>query len=293
MTASAARPTPTSGRPVRRFTAGHSPDADDAFMFYALTSGRAPIQGPAPARVEAAHADIQTLNERAAHGAYDMSQISAAAYPSVAKHYQITACGSSMGEGYGPVVVAPRPLAAAALAGRRVAVPGRQTTAFLLAQIYLPQFQPVQLPFDQAFEAVRGGRADAAVVIHEGQLTYQAAGFAKVLDLGAAWFADTGLPLPLGINVVRRALSEPWRRALTAALAASIEFARGHRAEALAHARALSGDLDADVSDRFTAMYVTDLTRDMGGRGRAALAELYTRAPGNSGNVPLDVAPAP
>ena len=279
---------------MRHLTVGHSPDADDAFMFYALTQGLVSLEGPEPADVTAVHDDIQSLNERALAAELDISQISAAAYPGVADRYRITACGSSMGEGYGPVVVAPRPLPVADLAGCRVAVPGRHTTAFCLARMYLPDFQPVQVPFDQAFDAVSDGRAEAAAVIHEGQITYAAAGFSKVLDLGAAWFEDTGLPLPLGINIVRRDLGAAWCQAVATALAASIDFARANPSRALAHARAVGGDLDEDVTSRFTDMYVTDLTRDMGDRGRAALATLFERSADTRARpVPLDIVPAP
>ena len=279
---------------MRSLTIGHSPDADDAFMFYALTAGLVPLDGPEPADVSAVHDDIQSLNERAHAAELDISQISAAAYPAVADRYRITACGSSMGEGYGPVVVAPHPLEPADLAGRRVAVPGRQTTAFCLARMYLPDFQPVQIPFDQAFDAIRDGRAEAAAVIHEGQITYAAAGFSKVLDLGAAWFGDTGLPLPLGINIVRRDLGDAWCHAIAAALAASIDYARANPTLALQHARAIGGDLDEDVTARFTDMYVTNLTRNMGPRGHAALTTLYQRTPTPTPHpVPLDIIPTP
>ena len=277
---------------MRRLTIGHSPDADDAFMFYAMTSGLVPLNGPEPAQITAVHDDIQSLNERARFAELDISQISAAAYPAVADRYRITACGSSMGENYGPVVVAPHPIAPKDLAGCRIAVPGPHTTAFSLARMYLPEFQPVQVPFDQAFDAVHDGRAQAAVVIHEGQLTYAAAGFAKVLDLGEAWFADTGLPLPLGINIVRRDLGDAWCHAIAASLAASIDYARANPALALAHARAIGVDFDEAITTRFTAMYVTNLTRNMAPRGHAALTTLYQRSP-TPRPVPLDIIPAP
>ena len=263
-------------------------------MFYAFTAGLVPINGPEPAEVTAVHDDIQSLNERAQSAELDISQISAAAYPAVADSYRITACGSSMGENYGPVVVAPQPLDPADLADARIAVPGPHTTAFSLARMYLPAFQPVQVPFDQAFDAVDDGRAQAAVVIHEGQLTYAAAGFSKVLDLGQAWFADTGLPLPLGINIVRRDLGDDWCQAIATALAASIDYARANPAQALQHARAIGVDLDEAITTRFTDMYVTDLTRNMGPRGHAALTALYQRSPDSQAKpVPLDIVPAP
>ena len=279
---------------MRRLTIGHSPDADDAFMFYALTSGLVPLDGPEPAEITAVHDDIQSLNERAQSAELDISQISAAAYPAVAHRYRITACGSSMGENYGPVVVAPRAMTPDDLAGCRIAVPGPHTTAFALARIYLPEFQPVQIPFDQAFDAIRDGRADAAAVIHEGQITYAAAGFAKVLDLGEAWFSDTGLPLPLGINIVRRDLGDHWCQAIATALAASIDYARANPSQALAHARAVGADLDEDITTRFTNMYVTDLTRNMGPRGHTALHTLFQRSPNHPPHpTPLDILPTP
>lgn len=278
---------------MRRLTIGHSPDADDAFMFYALTSGLVPLNGPDPAEIVAVHDDIQSLNERAQSAELDISQISAAAYPAVAHRYRITACGSSMGENYGPVVVAPHPMKPADLAGCRIAVPGPHTTAFALARIYLPEFQPVQVPFDQAFQAVHDGRADAAAVIHEGQITYAAAGFSKILDLGEAWFSDTGLPLPLGINIVRRDLGDAWCQAIATALAASIDHARTNPAQALQHARAIGTDLDGDITTRFTNMYVTNLTRNMGPRGHTALHTLFQRTPDHPTQpTPLDIIPA-
>ena len=198
-----------------------------------------------------------------------------------------------MGEGYGPVVVAPRAMTPEEMAGCRIAVPGRHTTAFCLARMYLPTFEPVQVPFDQAFDAVRDGRAEAAVVIHEGQLTYAAAGFAKVLDLGAAWFEDTGLPLPLGINIVRRELGDDWCQAVARAVAASIDFARANPADAYVHVRGVAPGVDAEITEQFTDMYVTNLTRDMGHRGRAALETLFQRSTDTRARpVPLDIVPA-
>ena len=258
---------------MRHLTVGHSPDADDAFMFYALSHALVDVKGPEPVTIEPIHADIQSLNERASRGAYDVSQISAAAYPGVADLYRITACGSSMGENYGPVVVAQTKVPVSALAGRRVAVPGSQTTAFLLAQKYLPDFEPIQLSFDQVF----------------GQITYEGEGFVKIIDLGEAWYAETGLPLPLGINVVRRDLGDAWHRWVAAALAASIEYARTHPSDAQAYARAVGPGVDRDVAERFTAMYVTERTRDMGPEGREALSRLFSQSATNSAEVPVDV----
>ena len=275
---------------MRELTVGHSPDADDAFMFYALSHGRVDVDPPEPVDIDTVHADIQSLNEQAAMGVFDVSQISAAAYPAVAHSYRITSYGSSMGEGYGPVVVALSGISVDELAGRRVAVPGLQTTAFLLAQTYLPSFEPVQLPFDQAFDAIRDGRADAAVVIHEGQITYESEGFVKVADLGECWFTDTRLPLPLGINVVRRELGPDWHIWVATALMASIDYAHAHPAEVGAYAQGVGSGVSAEIAEQFTSMYVTERTRNMGGEGQEALSILYRRSLADAAStIPIDV----
>ena len=263
---------------MRRLQVAHSPDADDAFMFFAIAQGRVRVPAPEPSVCEVVQADIQTLNRRALDGELDMLQISAAAYPSVADRYRVTACGASMGLNYGPVVVARERLAAEQLRGVPVAIPGELTTAYLLARIYLPAFTPVFMAFDTVLDAVVEQRVTAAVVIHEGQLTYADHGLHKVLGLGERWFEDTGLPLPLGINVVSRGLDSAWQRGLAAALSASIAYAHENSPAALAHARRFARDIDAARIDAFTRMYVNDLTPDMGQRGVAGLRELFARA---------------
>ena len=263
---------------MRPITVGHSPDADDAFMFFALAQGYVRIEGPEPCVYHEVHADIQTLNARAQKADLDMTQISAEAYPALAQEYRITACGSSMGLDYGPIVVAREAAAPAALRARPVAIPGEQTTAHLLARLYLPPFEPVPMAFDRVMEAVRAGEVEAAVVIHEGQLSYPDHGLVKLFDLGRAWFAETGLPLPLGINVVRRELSPEWRAALGRALWESIEYAEAHPEPALAYARRFARGMDAERSEAFTRMYVNELTLDMGESGVRALDTLYRRA---------------
>ena len=261
---------------MTRVTVGHSPDADDAFMFYALAHGKVTVEGVPSGGYSEVHADIQALNRRAFAGDLDMSQVSAGAYPYVADTYRITACGCSMGLNYGPIVVARS--ADTDTSGARVAIPGEHTTAYLLGRIFLPPFQPVEMAFADVLPAVRDGSVTAGIVIHEGQLSYADHGLIKQVDLGERWFAATGLPLPLGLNVVRRGLGEARQRALASALRASIAWADAHPEPALAYARSFAPEVDADLTAEFTRMYVNDLTRDMGAQGAAGLDALYRRA---------------
>ena len=261
---------------MTRVTVGHSPDADDAYMFHALAHGKVTVEGLAPGGYAEVHADIQALNRRAFHGDLDMSQVSSGAYPYVADKYRITACGSSMGLNYGPIVVAPS--AETDFRGAPVAIPGEHTTAYLLGRIFLPPFQPVEMAFADVLPAVRDGSVTAGIVIHEGQLNYADYGLAKQVDLGERWFASTGLPLPLGLNVVRRGLGEAQQRALADALGASIAWADAHPEPALEYARSFAPEVAADLTAAFTHMYVNDLTRDMGTQGAAGLQALYRRA---------------
>lgn len=278
---------------LTRVTVGHSPDADDAFMFYALAHGKVTVEGLPSGGYSEVHADIQALNRRAFAGDLDMSQVSAGAYPYVANKYRITACGCSMGLNYGPIVVARS--AEAEIRGAAVAIPGEHTTAYLLGRIFLPPFEPVEMAFADVLPAVRDGSVTAGIVIHEGQLNYADYGLIKQVDLGERWFASTGLPLPLGLNVVRRGLGEARQRALASALSASIAWADAHPEPALAYARSFAPEVDADLTAAFTRMYVNDLTCDMGTPGAAGLEELYRRATdaGLLASVPpLDILPA-
>ncbi len=275
---------------MTRVTVGHSPDADDAFMFYALAHGKVAIEGVPSGGYSEVHADIQALNRRAFAGDLDMTQVSAGAYPYVADSYRITSCGSSMGLNYGPIVVAQG--AETDFRGAPVAIPGEHTTAYLLGRIFLPPFQPVEMAFADVLPAVRDGSVTAGIVIHEGQLSYADHGLIKQVDLGERWFAATGLPLPLGLNVVRRGLGEARQRALASALSASIAWADAHPEPALAYARSFAPEVDAALTAEFTRMYVNDLTRDMGSQGAAGLEALYRRATdaGLLENVPpLDI----
>ncbi|MGH7549353.1 MAG: menaquinone biosynthesis family protein [Gemmatimonadota bacterium] len=267
--------TTTSDTRTLRF--GHSPDPDDAFMFFGLARGAVTIRD---FRVEHVLEDIQSLNEKALKGAIEVTAISAHAYPRVADRYWIMHCGASMGRGYGPVVVArpDGPGSMADLGGRAVAIPGVLTTAYLVARLYLPRFDAVPMAFDRIPDAVLAGEVDAGLVIHEGQVTYADQGLARLGDLGAVWLEDTGLPLPLGLDVVRRDLGRELAGEIAEALAASIDYAFEHEDEAVAYALDYGRGLDPDRTRRFVRMYVNEYTRNMGDEGRRALETLYERA---------------
>lgn len=253
---------------------GHSPDPDDAFMVWAIAERALDLRG---LEIELVPADIQTLNGWAAEGRLEATALSVGAYPGVQDVYRLLGHGASLGEGYGPVVIAREPVAPADLAGARVAVPGPQTTAFLTARLALPAFEPVQLDFEAIMDAVRSGEVAAGVVIHEGQLTWEQEGFSRVLDLGAWWEGETGMPLPLGAVAIRRDLPEERARDLSAVLREAVRVGMEHREEALAYAIEYGRGIAPDLNDRFVAMYVNDLTLDYGERGRAAVAALLER----------------
>ncbi|MEY4225895.1 MAG: 1,4-dihydroxy-6-naphtoate synthase [Actinomycetota bacterium] len=253
---------------------GHSPDPDDAFMVWAIAERALDLRG---LEIELVPADIQTLNGWAAEGRLEATALSVGAYPGVQDAYRLLGHGASLGEGYGPVVIAREPVAPADLAGARVAVPGPQTTAFLTARLALPAFEPVQLDFEAIMDAVRSGDVAAGVVIHEGQLTWEQEGFSRVLDLGAWWEGETGMPLPLGAVAIRRDLPEEQARDLSAVLREAVRVGMEHREEALAYAIEYGRGIAPDLNDRFVAMYVNDLTLDYGERGRAAVAALLER----------------
>lgn len=252
----------------------HSPDSDDAFMFYALATRRIRT-----GRFKFAHKleDIETLNQKAREGVYDVSAVSFHAYAYLAERYVLLPCGASFGDRYGPLVVARGPLAAGELKKKRIAIPGKMTTAFLTLQLYEPDFEPVVIPFDRILEAVAKGEADAGVVIHEGQLTYAREGVRKVLDLGEWWDGETRLPLPLGGNVIRRSLGAETLGEVARLLLKSIRYSLDHREEALAYALQFSRGLDAPTADQFVSMYVNGWTLDYGQRGRRAVQELLDR----------------
>ena len=254
---------------------GHSPDPDDAFMFCALSHGAVKIRD---FEIDHVLEDIQSLNERAMNGDLEVTAISAHAFLSVADKYWIMATGASMGEGYGPVVISKEALTVDELEGKRVAIPGEITTAALLSRIFLPKFEAVVRPFDAIFDAVDKGDADAGVIIHEGQLTYADKGYHKILDFGEQWKKETGLPLPLGLDVVRRDLGRDLAVEINTAMRASIDWAYENEEEALTYSLKFGRGLERELGRRFVKMYVSDITKDMGDAGEKALRELFARA---------------
>jgi 1,4-dihydroxy-6-naphthoate synthase len=253
---------------------GHSPDPDDAFMFWGLAEGHVDPRG---FEFEHVLRDIQTLNEWALEGRLETTAISLHTYPFVQDRYVLLPHGASMGSGYGPIVVARRPIGLSELRGIEVAVPGRMTTAFLVLRLAIGDFTYREVPFDAILEEVRDGRAEAGLIIHEGQLTYEAEGLQKVLDLGEWWLLETGLPLPLGVNVARRDLGEEVLHDLSSVLAESIREGLEHRSEATRYALEFGRGLDLELADRFIGMYVNELTQDYGAEGRQAVEELLQR----------------
>ncbi|HLE43867.1 MAG TPA: MqnA/MqnD/SBP family protein [Methylomirabilota bacterium] len=268
---------------MRVIRIGHSPDADDAFMFYAMTHGKVTMPG---VRIEHVLEDIESLNRRAATGELDVTAVSCATYPSIADRYRIMDPGASMGQGYGPIVVAKRPFDEEELAGMSIAVPGLGTTAYLLLRLALGDPPVIVVPFDRIIQVVQEEQAHAGLLIHEGQITYAAMGLVKVLDLGERWTKETGLPLPLGINVTRRDLGEALAAELSEALRASIRYAHAHPEEAVDYAMRYGRGIDAETCARFVHMYVNDYTVTLGEEGRRALEALYRRA------VEADLLPA-
>ena len=269
---------------IRSLRLGHSPDPDDAFMFYALAQDP-PLIDAGGYRFEHVLQDIQTLNERATRGELEITAISIHAYPYVADKYALTSCGSSMGDKYGPMVVSRDPLTDAhgrvqldRLRGKKIAVPGKLTTAFLALQLCLGKageaFRYEVVPFDQILAYVNAGKADAGLIIHEGQLTYGQTGLHLIVDLGVWWFEQTGLPLPLGGNCIRKDLGSRVMQEVTDVLKKSIQYSLSHRVPAVQYALQFGRDLDRDLADRFVGMYVNEWTLDYGPRGRDAITRL-------------------
>ena len=263
---------------TRTIHVAHSPDSDDAFMFYALAEGKVETGN---LRYEHELQDIESLNRRALSGELEVTAVSLHAYAHIADRYALLSSGSSMGDGYGPRLVSKRPAPAdprSALAGVRVGVPGTLTTAFLALQLYQPKVEYVVMPFDTIEDAVERGDVDVGLLIHEGQLTFSDRGLHLWEDLGAWWLRETGLPLPLGGNVVRRDLGPAVVSQVARDLRASIEYALAHRAPALAHASRFNRGIGEERTDRFVGMYVNEWTVDYGPRGRAAVQLLLDRA---------------
>ncbi|NOT02701.1 MAG: ABC transporter substrate-binding protein [Phycisphaerales bacterium] len=257
----------------RTLTLGHSPDPDDAFMFYGLAAGRVDTRGWA---FEHVLQDIQTLNERAMRGELDITAVSIHAYPYVAGTYALTSCGSSMGDGYGPLVVSRDAMDAQSLRGKTILVPGEKTTAFLALNLMLGRgtFSHRVVMFDEILERVQSGQGDAGLIIHEGQLTYGDHQLHRVVDLGAWWREQTGLPLPLGGNCIRRSLGMEAMVEITGVLTASIRYGLAHRAEAVEHSMKYARGIGTALADRFVGMYVNEWTIDYGEKGREAVIEL-------------------
>jgi 1,4-dihydroxy-6-naphthoate synthase len=274
------------------FTLGHSPDPDDAFMFYAMAKDKIDLRGY---RFEHQLEDIQTLNERAHRGELHISAISIHAYAYVAGKYALLPCGASMGDGYGPLVVRKRGKSSAStlqqsnastpdetaresLGSGTIAVPGRMTSAFLALQLFLGEFNFIVVPFDKIFDVVESGRADAGLIIHEGQLTYARSGFEKIVDLGEWWNRATGLPLPLGGNVVRKDIPLPVQRDISQIIRESIEYGLTHRDDAVAYSLAYARDMNSQLASKFIGMYVNEFTRDYGETGRTAIRRFLADA---------------
>jgi 1,4-dihydroxy-6-naphthoate synthase len=257
---------------IQEISIAHSPDSDDAFMFYGLATNKVRVPGY---KFTHTLTDIETLNHRAINEAfYDVTAISFHAYPYLQDKYTLMACGGSVGEGYGPMIVSSRKLTLAQVKKTRIAVPGTLTTAYLTLKLFAPDIDTAVVPFDQIIPAVAAGEFDAGLIIHEGQLTYANDGLTKLLDLGQWWREQTGLPLPLGGNAIRRSLGAETLSATTNALRDSIQHALDHREEALTYAMQFARDLDPTLANRFVGMYVNERTLNYGPDGREAIHKL-------------------
>jgi 1,4-dihydroxy-6-naphthoate synthase len=255
----------------REITVAHSPDSDDAFMFYALATNKVRVPG---LRFTHTLGDIETLNRKAMEGVYDVTAISFHAYPYIQNQYALLPSGGSVGDGYGPMIVAPRAYSVADITHKRIAVPGTLTTAYLVLKLFAPGIETDVVPFDQIIPQVLDGRQEGGLIIHEGQLTYDKSGLHRIVDLGKWWQKVTGLPLPLGGNAIRRSLGPELMSSVAAALHDSIQYALDHREEALAYAMQFARDLDAQLADKFVGMYVNERTLDYGRDGREAVRRL-------------------
>jgi 1,4-dihydroxy-6-naphthoate synthase len=273
----------TVSSPVREITVAHSPDSDDAFMFYGLATNKVRVPG---LRFTHTLCDIETLNRDAQRGVYDVTAISFHAYPYIQENYALMSCGGSVGEGYGPMVVSTRPFTQDEVKQKRIAVPGKLTTAYLALQLFSPGIEVEVVPFDQIIPQILEGKYEAGLIIHEGQLTYDKVGLHRVVDLGRWWQKVTGLPLPLGGNAIRRALGPETMTSVTQALRDSIQYAVDHRDEALSYAMQFARDLDTQLADKFVGMYVNERTLDYGDDGREAVRRLLDMGQ-KAGIIPL------
>lgn len=257
-----------------KISLAHSPDSDDAFMFYGLAKEKV---DSGDLQVEHVLQDIESLNRAAEAGRHEVTAISFHAYPYVADKYALMPCGGSIGDGYGPLLVAREALDPQEARRRRIAVPGERTTAFLALKLFAPEAETYVVPFDTILDEVEQGRADLGLVIHEGQLTFRGQGLHKVVDLGAWWKDETGLPLPLGGNAVRRDLGEELMKRLTRLVRETVRYSLAHRPQALEYALGFARGMDPKVADRFVGMWVNDMTLDCGPRGREAVQTLLDR----------------
>ncbi len=271
--------------PTRTIRVAHSPDSDDAFMFYALSEDKLDTGN---LRFEHELSDIESLNRRALTGELEVSAVSIHAYAYISDRYALLSSGSSMGDKYGPRLVSREPLGREDLKGKTIAVPGEWTTAYLALKLYEPEAQHVVVPFDEIMGFVARGEADVGLLIHEGQLTHESEGFHLIEDLGEWWYGETNLPLPLGGNVVRRDLGEETTREVARLIKASIQYALDHREKALAHALGYARDLPPELADKFVSMYVNEWTVDYGEKGREAVRTLLTRGY-EAGIIPHEV----
>ena len=258
---------------TREITVAHSPDSDDAFMFYGLATNKVRTPG---LRFTHTLCDIETLNRKAmaGEGAYDVTAISFHAYPYIQEHYALLPSGGSVGEAYGPMIVAKRAFSEELIQRKRIAVPGKLTTAYLVLNLFAPGVETDVVPFDQIIPEILEGKHEAGLIIHEGQLTYTRSGLYRILDLGVWWYKTTGLPLPLGGNAIRRSLGSELMSRVGAALRESIQYALDHREEALNYAMQFARDLDSRSADKFVGMYVNQRTLDYGADGRQAVRRL-------------------
>jgi 1,4-dihydroxy-6-naphthoate synthase len=270
---------------IPEITIAHSPDSDDAFMFYALAQGKVDT---GPLRFKHILQDIETLNQKATQGEYDLTAVSFHAYAYIADKYALLSSGASMGVGYGPLVVASKPFPPSELAGKILAIPGTKTSAYLALRLFQPEFTYQIIPFDKILEAVQEGVCEAGLLIHEGQLTYRDLGLHKILDLGEWWYEETGLPLPLGGNVIRRDLGPDLISRISTYLKQSIYYALTHREEALAYAANFARGLKPKLTDKFVSMYVNELTLDFGESGRKAI-QLFLEKGYQKGIIPHPV----
>ncbi len=256
---------------LREISVAHSPDSDDAFMFYGLATNKVRVPG-----LKFTHtlSDIETLNRKAREGFYDLTAVSFHAYPYLQDQYALLPSGGSVGEGYGPMIVANKELTPDQITTRKVAVPGTLTTAYLVLKLFAPEVQTEVVPFDQIIPQILEGRYEAGLIIHEGQLTYSKSGLHRVVDFGKWWRERTGLPLPLGGNAIKRDLGPELMHEVSVALRDSIQYALDHRDEALEYAMQFARDLDRQLASKFVSMYVNERTLDYGQEGRQAITRL-------------------